>query len=223
MVTNTEQDYLKTIFELQQKSPAATTEIAAKLNLTPSSVTKMLKKLEESGFVDYLPHHGAKLTKSGDAQARAIIRKSRIVETFLVNCLKYSWEEVRDEACILEHSISHKMEIALYEFLGKPERDPHGDPIFDPNEMSWKDIDDGVQLTDAIEGKQYIITRIRHEDPEALIYLKEIGTLPNTLIKVKIKNQIAGIISFFINENEVTLGLKLSEKIFVKEATKNDN
>jgi DtxR family transcriptional regulator, Mn-dependent transcriptional regulator len=130
--TTSIQDYLKTIYDLTQgDAPASTTALAARLGIAPASVTGMMKKLAAANppLVHYRKHQGVTLTETGEQAALRVIRRHRLLETYLVTTLGYSWDTVHEEACRLEHVISEEFESKIAALLGNPKRDPHGDPI----------------------------------------------------------------------------------------------
>src|SRR5512135_969162 len=121
------EDYLKTIYLLRQSGGAAgTTAIAAALQVTPASVTGMIKKLAELKLVRHTPYQGVELTRSGEKIALEIVRHHRLLELFLFETLGYSWDEVHAEADALEHVISEEFEERIAARLGNPVVDPHG-------------------------------------------------------------------------------------------------
>ena len=130
MNTKSEEDYLKCLYHLQEgKSAVSTNEIAKYLSMKASSVSDMLKKLADKNLVNYLKYKGSTLTKKGELIALHIIRKHRLWETFLVDKLGISWSKVHFIAEQLEHVNSEELIEKLDHFLGRPEIDPHGDPI----------------------------------------------------------------------------------------------
>lgn len=130
MLTNSEENYLKAIYNLERAlGKVSTNMLAEKLETKASSITDMVKKLAKKKQVIYKKYQGVKLTDKGQKQALRIIRKHRLWETFLVNKLEFSWDEVHDIAEQLEHVTSEKLVDRLDEFLGNPKVDPHGDPI----------------------------------------------------------------------------------------------
>ena len=132
MLTRSEEDHLKAIYGLQQAGPSAfTKDIAERLSTKASSVTDMLKKLADKGFVKHAPYHGAALTPKGRRQALMLVRKHRLWETFLVQRLGFGWDEVHEVAEQLEHVSSEKLIERLDDYLDHPAYDPHGDPIPD--------------------------------------------------------------------------------------------
>src|SRR5437764_10800700 len=124
------QDYLKAIHSLDgAELHVPPTEIAARLGVRAPSVTGMLKRLAEAGWIDYESGHGARLTAAGVAEARRVIRRHRLLELFLTRVLGLDWSEVDAEAEALEHAISPRLEQALAAHLGEPPEDPHGHPL----------------------------------------------------------------------------------------------
>ncbi|WP_027075481.1 metal-dependent transcriptional regulator [Maribacter antarcticus] len=133
MFTQSEENYLKAIFHLQEEEEGgiSTSSLSEKLNTKAASVTEMIKRLADKELVDYQKYYGVKLTDTGRNHALLIIRKHRLWEYFLVERLNFNWDEVHDVAEQLEHIKSPKLVEELDAFLGRPEYDPHGDPIPD--------------------------------------------------------------------------------------------
>ena len=124
------EDYLKTIYSLaEEESPVSTSRIAAARNVKPASVTGMLQRLEQLQLVNYEKHYGVTLTETGHKIALEVIRHHRLIELYLIEALGFSWDEVHEQADILEHVISEKLEERIAAALGYPTFDPHGDPI----------------------------------------------------------------------------------------------
>ncbi|MCK7557036.1 metal-dependent transcriptional regulator [Chitinophaga sedimenti] len=131
-LTIAEENYVKSIFKLQEgQESVSTNAIAYELDTKPASVTDMAKKLKEKKLIDYEKYHGITLTADGRKIALQIIRRHRLWECFLVDKLAFSWEEVHELAEELEHVRSEKLTSRLSDFLGNPTTDPHGDPIPD--------------------------------------------------------------------------------------------
>ena len=132
--SNSEENYLKTIFHLQTKEDnVSTNELAEKLQAKPASITDMMKKLKTRKLVNYQPYQGFRLTPEGKKVALSIIRRHRLWEYFLAEKLKFNWDEVHEIAEQMEHVSSKKLIDKLDEYLGYPKFDPHGDPIPDTN------------------------------------------------------------------------------------------
>ncbi|WP_047415312.1 metal-dependent transcriptional regulator [Cellulophaga sp. Hel_I_12] len=133
MFTQSEENYLKAIFHLQQETEGgiSTSSLSEKLATKAASVTEMIKRLADKNLVDYQKYYGVQLTDTGRNHALLIVRKHRLWEYFLVKRLNFNWDEVHDVAEQLEHIKSSKLVEELDLFLGRPEYDPHGDPIPD--------------------------------------------------------------------------------------------
>ena len=122
-------DYVKAIWEVAGSEAASTKEVADRLSIAPPSVTNMFTRLREMGLVEYERYHGASLTQAGRAEALRLVRRHRLIETFLMQHLGYSWQDVHGEAERLEHAVSDEFTDRLAQLLGHPARDPHGDLI----------------------------------------------------------------------------------------------
>ena len=122
-------DYLKAIREIARLGAASTSDVATRLSISSASVTNMFGRLQEMGLVEYERYRGASLTERGHAEALRLVRRHRLIETFLLEHLGYSWQEVHEEAESLEHAVSDTFTERLAELLGHPEYDPHGAPI----------------------------------------------------------------------------------------------
>jgi DtxR family Mn-dependent transcriptional regulator len=213
MLTQSTEDYLKAIYNLQKSHAVSTNDLAGSLNISASSVTKMLKRLSDMGFVNYESHRGVNLSGRGEKEALRVIRKNRLLELFLVQVLGYSWDEVHDEACMLEHVISDRFEDALYNLLEKPTHDPHGDPIPTPDGKLPET--NAVPLMECEPGDKVKIYRILHDDAEILRYIEKLGLLPNTEIIIKDKVPFGGTMIFTINGEEKMIGEVAASDIFV--------
>jgi DtxR family Mn-dependent transcriptional regulator len=124
------EDYLKTIYEIELVSGSApTNDIAQRLSIAPASVTGMIRRLAEQGWLYYERYRGVTLTPQGRRAALRTVRRHRIVETYLVHALGYTWKDVHDEAERLEHAVSEEMVDRMARALGDPAHDPHGAPI----------------------------------------------------------------------------------------------
>src|SRR5436190_12568063 len=135
--SSTVENYLKAIYHGQALLTkdvrlVSMGQVAAALNVTPGTATTMVKTLAESGLVEYEPYSGVTLTAAGEKLAALVLRRHRLVELFLVRVMGLRWDEVHDEAELLEHVVSDRLIDRMDEMLGRPEADPHGDPIPDP-------------------------------------------------------------------------------------------
>ncbi|MCK8468985.1 metal-dependent transcriptional regulator [Microbacterium sp. KSW4-16] len=168
-------DYLKTVYAHTewQDAPITPSVLAAKLGIAPSSVTEMVKKLAAAGLVSHVPYGAVRLTEAGTARALAMVRRHRLVETWLVQEFDYGWDEVHDEAEVLEHTISDRLLEGIDARLGRPRFDPHGDAI--------PDVDGHVErvpfvlLADAAVGHTGRVLRVSDQDPEVLRAVEAAG------------------------------------------------
>ncbi|MGN8025439.1 metal-dependent transcriptional regulator [Microbacterium sp. 22242] len=168
-------DYLKTVYAHTewQPNPITPSQLAAKLGIAPSSVTEMVKKLAASGLVSHVPYGAVRLTEQGEHRALAMLRRHRLIETWLVREFGYAWDEVHDEAEILEHTISDRLLEGIDERLGRPRFDPHGDAI--PDASGSVARDPFVLLADADPGHSGRVLRVDDRDPELLRSLESAG------------------------------------------------
>lgn len=183
-LTQTTEDYLKSIYELTRSGQrASTNQLALYLGVTPASVSEMIKKLAESQppLVDYQKHRGVILTQDGERIALEILRHHRLLEMYLHQMLGYGWDEVHDEADRLEHVISEEFEERIAQALGNPQRDPHGDPI--PTRDLQLPSEPIRLLADLPPGARAMIRRVRSDDPRLLRYLEEQGLVPQARLE----------------------------------------
>ena len=175
-------DYLKTVYAHTewQDAPITPSVLAAKLGIAPSSVTEMVKKLAAAGLVSHVPYGAVRLTDAGTLRALAMVRRHRLIETWLVQEFGYGWDEVHDEAEILEHTISDRLLEGIDERLGRPRFDPHGDAI--PDADGAVEREPFVLLADATVGHVGRVLRVDDRDPDLLRALESAGlTVASTL------------------------------------------
>jgi len=176
------EDYLKVIYGHTewQEVPITGSQLAGRLGLVPSTVTEMVKKLASQGLVVHQPYGAITLTDAGRAEALRMVRRHRLVETWLVEGFGYAWDEVHDEAEVLEHVLSDRLLAAVDAQLGFPTRDPHGDPI--PNAAGVVTRPDAVlasALDPSVSGR---VARISDRDPDVLRRLRDEGIGLDTVI-----------------------------------------
>lgn len=183
-VSEVSQDYLKVIWSAQEwgGEPATATEIANRFGTTKANVTEVLKRLDELGLIVRVPYRPPVLTEEGEALALAMVRRHRLIETFLVESLGYGWDEVHDEAETLEHAASDLLIDRIDAFLGRPETDPHGDPIPGPDGQI-ESHESSVLLAEAAPGA-YEVLRVSDADPSVLAVLAEVGVRPGICVEV---------------------------------------
>lgn len=168
-------DYLKTIYHHTEWQDARITpmQLASELGLAPSSVTEMVQKLAAQGLVAHRPYGPISLTPQGEKHAAAIIRRHRLIETWLVREFGYTWDEVHDEAEVLEHAISDRLLDGIDGRLGHPKFDPHGDAI--PDAAGTVDPVEFVLLGAAASGHRGRVLRVSDRDPDLLRALQTAG------------------------------------------------
>jgi DtxR family Mn-dependent transcriptional regulator len=216
MLSYTEENYLKIIFALSYPNylEITTNDIAKKLEINPASVSDMLKKLNQKKLIDYAKYQGVRLTNEGKKIAVEIVRKHRLWETFLVDKLNFSWDEVHEVAEQLEHIQSNLLIERLYQFLDFPKFDPHGEPI--PNEYGEFPVTENLVCLNSCTLQQKIEVRSITDDSSALLqHLSKISIAIGGSIRVIDKNVYDSSIDVIINENKnTTLSKEISEKIY---------
>ncbi|MFJ4254471.1 metal-dependent transcriptional regulator [Microbacterium sp. NPDC090003] len=177
-------DYLKTVYAHTewQDAPITPSVLAGKLGIAPSSVTEMVKKLAAAGLVSHVPYGAVRLTDAGTRRALAMVRRHRLIETWLVQEFGYGWHEVHDEAEVLEHTISDRLLEGIDARLGRPRFDPHGDAI--PDADGNVERVPFVLLADAPTGHTGTVLRVDDRDPELLRALESLGLDVSSTVRV---------------------------------------
>ena len=218
-ITESVQDYLKTIYELTQDGePANTNALATRLGITPASVTNMFQKLSsvKPALVSYRKHQGVTLTAAGERDALEVIRHHRLIEAWLVQALGYSWDEVHNEAEKLEHVISEDFELRIAAALGDPERDPHGEPI--PNAELVMPADKSIPLSSTQPEQEDIVRRVDAQDAEFLKYLEELGLIPGVRLKTLSVSPYDQVMRIQIQgqKQTIVLGPAITKRVFIE-------
>jgi len=218
MPTSTVENYLKTLFTEQQKTPdnrVAMGSLTRAINVAPGTTTAMVKTLAEAGLVDYEPRSGARLTTAGESLALHVLRRHRLVELFLVEFLGLDWSEVHEEAEQLEHAISDKVMEKLDQMLGHPEADPHGDPIPSANgEFHKRNLH---SLADEPLADHITVRRIMDQDPDFLQFIERAGLTPGTNARVTQRDHAGDSITICPDGgDDITLGSTAAAKILVE-------
>jgi DtxR family transcriptional regulator, Mn-dependent transcriptional regulator len=207
-------DYVKAVWEVAGTGAASTKDVAARLSVSPASVSNMFVRLQEMGLVEYERYRGASLTGRGREEALRLIRRHRLIETFLLEHLRYSWGEVHEEAERLEHAVSDGFTERLAEFLGHPDQDPHGDPI--PAADGTFEPDDSFPLCEAAAGRRVRISKVGDE-PSTLKYLGDHGLVPSRLLSVREVRDLDGVVIVEDEDGELhALGEPLARAVFVR-------
>ncbi|MHA6668929.1 metal-dependent transcriptional regulator [Homoserinimonas sp. A447] len=209
------EDYVKTIYSHTewQDDPITPSELAARLGLAASSVTEMVKKLAASGLVTHVPYGAVTLTESGRMLALRMLRRHRLIETWLVDSFGYSWDEVHDEAEVLEHALSDRLLEAIADQLGHPVRDPHGDPI--PSADGVVVRPDAVQLAIAADGRRGRVVRISDRDPGLLRYLEAEGIRLDSSVEVVGRKPFGGALAVRVDESAHDVGHEAAAAIWI--------
>lgn len=202
------EDYLKTIYKLQQTGNASTKAIADAMGYSAASVTNMLKKLGDLGLADYKSHRGVTLSPAGEKVALEVIRHHRLLELYLSEVMGYSWDQVHAEAEKLEHHISEQFEDKINEMLGFPKFDPHGDPI--PAKDGSIPKHDSDLLTEVELKQSYVIHRIEEQAPDFLRYIAELGLKPGARIYLESRAPFNGPVSLLLDEKPLVIGKEVA-------------
>jgi DtxR family transcriptional regulator, Mn-dependent transcriptional regulator len=212
-VTESAQDYLKTIYSLAESTPeVSTSAIADRMGVSPASVTAMIKRLRDLGHVRYQRYRGVALTESGEALALEVIRHHRLLEAYLHETLGMEWDKVHDEAEVLEHFISEDLEDRIAQLLGNPTHDPHGDPI-PPKSGSYRKV--RHQSLEEMEPGPARVERVSDRDPAALRYLSSLGLEPGALITVLETEPFGGPVWIKVGPRRRAIGTELASAIYV--------
>lgn len=189
--------------------------IAAALELTPGTVTTMIKTLADSGLVDYEPYSGVLLTGSGRQLALHVLRRHRLIELFLVQVMGMSWSEVHPEAERLEHAISDRLVELMDEMLGRPTVDPHGDPI--PTAKGEVPTLDQASLARIEAGETVVIARVVDQSAEFLQLLEREGLKPGSVVQViEVDRAADSVVLERLEGERFSLGQRAAAKILVE-------
>lgn len=211
------QNYLKAVWSLSEWSegPVSPTSIAEKTGLKLSSVSDAVRKLTAQGLLDHTPYGAVQLTEQGRAYAVAMVRRHRLIESFLVTVLGYGWDQVHEEAEHLEHAVSDFMVDRIDEFLGFPVRDPHGDPI--PARDGTVARPDAIPLTEAAPGSTVEVERISDTDPSLLQFFEEHGIVLGARLAVSEGAPFSDSVNIGVRgeDDSVPLGRTATDALYV--------
>jgi DtxR family Mn-dependent transcriptional regulator len=210
------EDYVKAIYAHTEWQPVPITSsvLAARLGLAASSVTEMVKKLGAQGLVDHQPYGAVTLTAEGTRLALRMVRRHRLIETWLVREFGYLWDEVHDEAEVLEHALSDRMLDAIDDRLARPRRDPHGDPI--PSRDGTVARPAATLLRDVAAGETVTVARISDRDPGLLRHLEAAGVRLDAALTVGSLHPLVLVLAG--RPEPVALGQDALESIWVSRA-----
>jgi DtxR family Mn-dependent transcriptional regulator len=195
------EDYLKAIYRLESQSGAAqTSAIAEELEIAPPSVSGMVKRLSESGLIEHLPYRGVQLTAAGRREALNMLRRHRVIESYLMEKLGYDWDSVHEEAERLEHAVSDELIERMARALGDPQYDPHGAPI--PTATGDIEEVNYVPMSEIPVGGVAQLRSVGDEDSERLRFLASLGLVPGTVFTVLARQPFKGPITLRLQGEE---------------------
>jgi DtxR family Mn-dependent transcriptional regulator len=211
-----QEDYLKALFRISggAETVVPNARLAEEMGVSPGSVSEMLGKLALLGFIIHDPYRGARLTPDGLKVAVEMIRHHRLIETYLVRALGYGWDEVHEEADRLEHSISELLEERMWQALGQPAFDPHGDPIPAPDGTLVQQHT--LPLQSVTAGSQVRVSRISDRDPAKLRAVERLGLTPGRQVLVVEESLWEGPIVVSLDGSRIAVPLGLARAIHVE-------
>lgn len=210
------EDYVKTIYALAlEESPVSTSRIAAARSVKPASATSMIQRLAKLNLVNYEKHYGVTLTEAGEKLALEVIRHHRLLELYLMEALGFQWDEVHEQADILEHVISEKLEERIAAALNHPEFDPHGDPI--PALDGTMAVIDTTALSDMVAGDRARVARIPDDsNSELLRYLAGLGLVPGATVSIIEVAPFLGPLTIEVDDGQKVVGRNLADLVLVE-------
>lgn len=219
MPTRAVEDYLKCILVEEEGADerVSTGRIAQALGLAPGTVTAMLQALAEAGRVDYAPYGGVRLTPTGRRQALHVLRRHRLIELLLVEVLGFDWSEVHDEAERLEHAVSDRLVDRIDEMLGRPETDPHGDPIPDADgALRGGEV---TPLDGCAVGGRFRVARVADQGAEFLRSIEGLGLAPGARFRLVAREETTDTVELELPRGRrVSLGSRAAAKLWVAPA-----
>jgi DtxR family Mn-dependent transcriptional regulator len=221
LASSTVENYLKAIYLSQLGAPGDRLmpmgHLATSLGVTPGTATTMVKALAESGLVAYEPYSGVRLTSAGEKLAAMVLRRHRLIELFLVDVMGMSWAEVHEEAEHLEHAVSDRLVERMDEMLGRPEVDPHGDPI--PGPEGTIHLRDLQTLLSCPINTPVRVSRVTDQDPGFLRFIEDHALKPGQLIEVEARDPIADNVRVKgKDDRRITIGMRAASKVLVQVA-----
>lgn len=214
-LTQAQEDYLKSLYQLGgEEGSVGTSQLATELGVSAASATEMMGKLAAQGLVTHDRYRGASLTLDGLAVALEIVRHHRLLEMYLTRKLGYGWDEVHDEAEQLEHVISERMEARIYEALGRPDVDCHGDPI--PTLGGEVAPAASRSLVDVRAGERVTVGRVSDRDPGKLRVLEKLALRPGMTLEVLAESEYEGPIHVRVGGRRRQVPLGIARVVFVQ-------
>ena len=210
------EEYLEAVYRLEHEGPGVSTSgLASELGVAPASVSGMLKKLAADGYLEHVARGEFTLTRKGLEVAVRVVRRHRLAELLLTDILGMPWDEVQQEACMLEHAISENVERHLVAMLGDPKTCPHGLPI-PPKDLSDPERS-GIPLAQVEIGSEAVVQGVTQEVPEMLRYLGEVGLRPGASVRVHGKAPLGGPLTIEVGKRNHAISLELARMVVVTE------
>jgi DtxR family transcriptional regulator, Mn-dependent transcriptional regulator len=234
MSSKSVENYLKTLYVLSENGkPVTTTEVSHYLKIAPGSVTEMLQKLSEQGYIEYSPYHGSKLTNKGLKVAEKVTRKHRLIERFLYDVLKIGKEKVHTQACEMEHALSDEAEESLCRLLKHPDKCPDDNNIIPACSLPFSNCEECivthnkgleevgkreqnlVSISNLKEGKQGKVSFVRGEH-KTLQRLLDMGLTPGTCVKILRVAPLSGPTEIGVRGTKIALGQDIAANVFIE-------
>lgn len=214
MITESVENFLVAIYRITRSAAyARTKDIAADMGVSLPTISEKIVRLARQGYLEHQWRHGVMLTSEGRRVALRVLRKHRLIETFLVEVLHFPIDEVNDEACRLEHVVSDRFMEAIDRMLGFPELDPHGHPI--PSDKGSIAVFEDQPLSDVSPGETVIVQQVSDRNRDQLHYLQELGIVPGVKIKVMGVEPFEGPVNLEINGGAVALSRYIARNVGV--------
>ncbi|TVR66267.1 MAG: metal-dependent transcriptional regulator [Spirochaetaceae bacterium] len=218
MATSTVEQYIKTIYQEEERTRTPLVQmkrLSRAMEVTPGTATSMVKHLADNALVQYTPRKGVTLTSRGRKLALGMIRRHRLIETFLEQVLEYDWSDVHDDAERLEHAVSDTFVERLDKYLGFPDRDPHGDPI--PSAELVMGKSGSIPLRECTVGRSFSVARVKNAGRDRLAFMKEHRVVPGEQFVLDQKNETAGTMTLRHHDSgeSLTIGFDLGSSISV--------
>ena len=218
MLSLTVENYLKAILQIGLRDGVdwvSAGQVAAALGVSPGTVTSMHQTLGEADLVEYRPYEGVCLTEAGQMLGMRMLRRHRLIEQFLVQTLGLSWDQVHEEAEHMEHAVSDELVERIDEFLGRPEFDPHGDPIPTADGRWPRQVPDSMTLASCPSGARVRVVRVTDQGAEFLQFLTHNGVSLGVEGEVVSHNREAGTVTLEIDGSAVSLGEQAASRLMV--------
>lgn len=215
-LTRSREDYLKALHDLGGGEPVTVSALARRLGVSAPSVTAMLGRLAAEQLVTPGRRGAARLTADGEREALRMVRRHRILETFLVRVLGLDWSDVHDDAEELEHHVSDRVLEAIDRHMGRPAEDPHGHPIPDARgRLPRRTL---VPLADLPAGKAASVREIRDRDPRRMARWKRAGLTPGARVRMCRADAEDGVFELEVEGRRLVTGREGLEGVLVQRA-----